>query len=81
MVELLWGVVLFIIRAINFALDIAVSISRMQWLARWVTGSADIVAVPPDPKILPPAARRALAEADRRRHDGPSDNRASLSRQ
>jgi hypothetical protein len=67
MIETLWGVVVLILRAINFGLDIVVSISRLQRLARWATGSEKIVAVPPDPKILPPAAQRALAEAEQRR--------------
>jgi hypothetical protein len=75
MVELLWGIVLFIIRAIIFVLDVAVSISRMQKLARLITGSDAIVAVPPEPKILPPAVQRARAGARPRRHDDPSSSR------
>jgi hypothetical protein len=65
--RVLWGILVFIVRAINFALDIAVSVSRMRRFARWVAGSDAIVEVPPDPKVLPPAAQRALAEAERRR--------------
>jgi hypothetical protein len=67
MIDFLSGVLSVIVRAIAFALDIAVSISRMQRLARLVTGSDQIVEVPPDPKGLPPAAQRALAEAEQRR--------------
>ena len=69
MIEFLWGILVFTVRAIVFALDIAVSVSRMRRFARWVTGSDAIVEVPPDPKILPPAAQRALAEAEQRRRD------------
>jgi hypothetical protein len=71
MIESLVGTLSFIFRAVKFVLDIAVAISRMQRLARLFTGSDAIVEVPPDPKILPPAAQRALAEA-KQRHDGAS---------
>jgi hypothetical protein len=57
----------FIVRAIGIALDIAEFVSRMRQFARWVTDSDAIVEVPPDPKVLPPAAQRALAEAEQRR--------------
>jgi hypothetical protein len=43
----------------------------MQRLARLFTGSDRIIEVPSDPKILPSAAQRALAEAEAR-HDGAS---------
>src|SRR5260370_40572832 len=66
MIESLWNVLVFIVRAINFALDIAVSISQLQRFARWVTGSDEIVEVPAEPKVLSPAAQRALAEAEQR---------------
>jgi hypothetical protein len=72
MIESLWGGLAFVVRAINFVLDILVAVSRMQRLARVATGSDKIVEVPPDPKILPPAAQRALAEAEQRRRDDPS---------
>jgi hypothetical protein len=72
MIESLVGALAFIFRAVCFVLDIAASISRMQRLARLFTGSDAIVEVPPEPKILPPAARRALAEAEQRHHDGAS---------
>jgi hypothetical protein len=35
-------------------------------LSQQATGSDRIVEVPPDPKPLPPAAQRALAEAEER---------------
>jgi hypothetical protein len=71
MIESLVGTLSFIPRAVKFVLDVVVAISRMQRLARLFTGSDRIVEVPPDPKILPPAAQRALAEA-KQRHDGAS---------
>ena len=67
MIEFLWNILVSIIRAIDFALDMAVSVSRMRRFARWVTGSDAIVAVPPDRRVLSPAAQRALAEAEQRR--------------
>jgi hypothetical protein len=67
MIEFLWGIVVFIARAINFVLDIAVFFSRMRRLARWATGSDTIVEVPAEPRTLPPAAQRALDEAEQRR--------------
>lgn len=71
MVDSLLGVVAFIFRAINFVLDLAISIARMKRFARWITGSDAIVEVPPESTFLPPAAQRALAEAEAR-HDGAS---------
>jgi hypothetical protein len=81
MIESLVGALAFIFRAVSFVLGIAVAISRMQRLARLFTGSDAIVEVPPEPKILPPAAQRALAEAEQRHHDGASfiDKYVSLS--
>jgi hypothetical protein len=67
MIEFLWAVAGFIIRAISIVLDVWVFFSRMHRLARWSTGSDAIVEVPPEPKILPPAAQRALDEAEQRR--------------
>lgn len=72
MVDSLLGGLAFIFGAINVALDLAISVSRMQRFARWVTGSDAILEVPPDPKVLPPAAQGALAEAEGRRRDGAS---------
>ncbi|SDN69101.1 hypothetical protein [Afipia sp. GAS231] len=68
MVDFLWGALTFILRAINLVLRIVVTISRMQRLARLFTGSDAIVTAPPEPKILSPAAQRALAEAEARRN-------------
>ena len=68
MIEFLWGVLVFIVRAINFVLDIWLFVSRMHRFARWTTGSDTIVEVPADPKTLPPAAQRALEEAEQRRN-------------
>lgn len=65
MVDFLLGVLALILRAVNFVLD-------MQRLARLFTGSDAIVEVPPEPKVLPQAAQRALAEAEQRHHDGAS---------
>ena len=67
MIEFLWAVVGFIVRAISLVLDVWVFFSRMHRLARWATGSDAIVEVPPEPKILSPAAQRAVDEAERRR--------------
>ena len=61
-----------VLGAISAALDLGASVSRMRRFARWITGSGAIVEVPPDPKVLPPAAQRALAEAEARRRDGAS---------
>ena len=72
MVDFLWGALAFIVRAVNFVLNIVVTVTRMQRLARLFTGSDAIVEVPPETKILPPAAQRALAEAEQRHHDGAS---------
>jgi hypothetical protein len=71
MVDFLASVLAFILRAVNFVLNIAVAISRMQRLARLFTGTDAIVEVPSDPKALPPAVQRALTGAEAR-HDGAS---------
>ncbi|MEP6836533.1 MAG: hypothetical protein ABJA75_00660 [Bradyrhizobium sp.] len=70
MADFFAGVLAVIFGAINVVLELGVSISRMRRFARWVTGSDAIVEVP-EPKILLPAAQRALAEAEARR-DGAS---------
>ena len=46
---------------VDFVFDLSETIDRTRQL-----GKPDIVEVPPDPKPLPPAARRALAEAEDR---------------
>jgi hypothetical protein len=66
MSELLSGILASIVRAISFAVDVAVSISNAKRFSRWVTGISALVAVPVEPRILTPAAARALAEAERR---------------
>ncbi|MBR1123129.1 hypothetical protein JQ628_16500 [Bradyrhizobium lablabi] len=71
MAEFLWSTVGLILKAVDFVLDMTIFISRLRFLARAWTGSDRLVAVPADPKALSPAARRALAEAERRR-DGAS---------
>jgi hypothetical protein len=69
MVDFLRGALAFIVRSVNFVLNIVATVTRMQRLARLFTSSDAIVEVPPDPKVLPPEAQRALAEA---RGDGAS---------
>ena len=64
--EIIWGIVVVMARAAWYALDIARFITDTQRLARLVTGSDKLVAVPPDPKPLPRTAQRALAEAEER---------------
>jgi hypothetical protein len=71
MVDFLRGALAFIVRAVKFVLNIVVTVTRMQRLARLFTGSDAIVEVPPDPKVLPSAAQRALAETEAR-HNGAS---------
>jgi hypothetical protein len=75
MLDLIGGVSAFVLRAINFVLDIWVSITRAQRFARLVaTGRPDPepeIKVPPDPKVLPLAAERALGEAEQRRNGPP----------
>ena len=67
MVEFLFKVLRFVFRTIDFVLDIGATFSRINRLAKVVTGSDALVEVPADPKILAPAAQRALAEAEQRR--------------
>ena len=50
-----------IIDFVDFVFDLSETIDRTRQLSK-----PDIVEVPPDPKPLPPAARRALAEAEDR---------------
>lgn len=68
MSEIVWGLLAFFVRAIDFVLDIALLVSRMRELARMWTGSDKIVEVPATVKILTPAAQRTLAEAEQRNH-------------
>ena len=50
-----------IIEVVDFAFDLSTTTDQTRQLSK-----PDIVKVPADPKPLPPAARRALAEADTR---------------
>ena len=61
------GVLIFILRVVDFVLDVAVTIDRMKRLARYWTGTDRLVEVRADPKPLIPEAQRALAEAEARR--------------
>ncbi|MBR1191968.1 hypothetical protein JQ609_01585 [Bradyrhizobium sp. AUGA SZCCT0169] len=67
MIEVFGAVLVFILRAVYFVLEIVTFFSNLKQLARWATGSATLVDVPAEPKILSPAARRALEEAEQRR--------------
>ncbi|MGY8665802.1 hypothetical protein Q3C01_26080 [Bradyrhizobium sp. UFLA05-109] len=51
---------------IDFVYDLSVAIDNTKRLSRMATGSDKIVNVPQDPKPLPPAAQRAVAEAEKR---------------
>lgn len=51
---------------VDLVCDLTVAIDRTKRLSEMATGSDKIVDVPPDPKPLPPAAQRALAEAEER---------------
>ena len=67
MVEMFFKILLFVCQAVDFTLEIVATFSRINRLAKVVAGSDTLVEVPADPKILPPAAQRALAEAEQRR--------------
>jgi hypothetical protein len=51
---------------VDLVCDLTVAIDRTKRLSEMATGSDKIVEVPADPKPLPPAAQRALAEAEER---------------
>ncbi|TPQ29989.1 hypothetical protein C2U70_27705 [Bradyrhizobium guangdongense] len=51
---------------VDLVCDLTVAIDRTKRLSEMATGSDKIVDVPADPKPLPPAAQRALAEAEER---------------
>jgi len=55
-----------IFTVVDFVLDLWTAIDRTKRLSQQATGSDKIIDVPPDPKPLPPAAQRALAEAEQR---------------
>ena len=67
MIELLWGIFVFMLRAIYVVLEIVAFVLDIHQLWRWSTGRANPVEVPAESKILSPAARRALDEAEQRR--------------
>ena len=68
MSEIVWGLLAFFVRAIDFVLDIVLFASRPRELARIWTGGDKMIEMPATVKILTPAAQRALAEAERRNH-------------
>ena len=55
-----------LITIVDLVCDLTVAIDRTKRLSEMATGSDKIVDVPADPKPLPPAALRALAEAEER---------------
>jgi hypothetical protein len=55
-----------IFAVVDFAFDLSIAIDRTKRLSQQATGSDKIVDVPPDQEPLPPAAQRALAEAEER---------------
>ncbi|MBR0793034.1 hypothetical protein JQ631_28505 [Bradyrhizobium manausense] len=55
-----------IFTVVDFVFDLSIAIDRTKRLSQQATGSDKIVEVPPDSKPLPPAAQRALAEAEER---------------
>ena len=72
MLDFLWGVLLIIGWTIDFVLGVVVTISRIRFLfglGEWPEDSAMEAAKKARLKILPPAAQRALAEAEQRRRD------------
>jgi hypothetical protein len=64
MIEFFWGVLVFILRATYVVLEIVGFVLDIMHLGGW--GKDKTAEVPPDPKILPPAAQRALDEAEQR---------------
>jgi hypothetical protein len=63
MLEILWSVVGPIVKALNFVPDVWVSVAEIGRLSN----RAPAAKVLPDPKVLTPTAKRALAEAEQRR--------------
>ncbi|MGY3238561.1 hypothetical protein ACVMAJ_005451 [Bradyrhizobium sp. USDA 4448] len=55
-----------IFTVVDFVFDLSIAIDRTKRLSHQTTGSDTIVEVPAAPKPLPPAAQRALAEAEER---------------
>jgi hypothetical protein len=77
MLDFLSGALVFILRLVDFVLEIARWVTNMQIIARQLTGSDKLVDVPPEPKVLPPAALRSLAEAEARRDESERSGEAS----
>jgi hypothetical protein len=67
MSDLLPGMLDLLLRSFYAALEVWITIDRLKRAARLVTGSDQLVEVPPDPRPLPLAAQRALAEAESRK--------------
>jgi hypothetical protein len=64
MLDFALGVLIFVGRAINFVLDIMLTVTRLQRIAELLVGAPPAaVKVPSDP-----TAQRALAEAEQRHH-------------
>jgi len=55
-----------IFAVVDVVWDLWTAIDRTKRLSRQVTGCDKIIDVPVDPEPLPPAAQRALAEAEER---------------
>jgi hypothetical protein len=55
-----------IFTVVDFVFDLSNAIDSTKRLSRQATGSDKIIDVPHDPKPVPPAAQRALAEAEER---------------
>ena len=60
LVEIIWGFILLVFRGIAELLDALFFNNDAKRLAAQATGSDKLVEVPTDPKVLPPAAERAL---------------------
>ncbi len=69
MLDFLSSALVLILRLVDFVLEIARWVTNMQNIARQLTGSDKLVDVPPEPKVLPPAALRSLTEAEARRDE------------
>jgi hypothetical protein len=67
MIEFLVSVVVFILRAAYVVLEIVGFVLEIVHVVGWRKDKS--VEVPPDPKTLPPAAQRALDEAEQRRFE------------
>ena len=66
MIDFPWSALRVVLRLLDAVLDVTRLIDDARAIARRATGSDKLVEVPPEPKVLPPAAQRALAEAEER---------------